>query len=66
MQEAGRDFKAGQVEATLNYLAAREPRPINYAFEPPPGVPRRSGQLVPQRVTIRDGRQILEKFVARY
>jgi hypothetical protein len=48
------------VRASLNYLAAREPRPVNYAYEPPAGVPRRSGVVAPQTVEISDGRQVLD------
>ena len=46
------------VEAELNYLQAREPRPVSYTFEPPPGVPWTVGEAAPRRVTIRDGRPL--------
>jgi hypothetical protein len=54
--------RPGGVRASLNYLAAREPRPINYAYEPPAGVPRRSGTVAPQTVEIGDGRQVLDSL----
>ncbi len=44
------------IEASLNYLESREPRPVNYAYDPPQGVPRRSGKILPRTVTIRNGR----------
>jgi len=31
------------VNARLNYLADATPKPVNYAYDPPAGVPRRSG-----------------------
>jgi hypothetical protein len=52
----------GGVRASLNYLAAREPRPINYAYEPLAGVPRRSGAVAPQTVEISDGRPVLDSL----
>jgi len=48
------------VEAPLNYSASSEPRPVNYAFEPPAGVPRRSGKVAPHSVTVRNGRQVAD------
>jgi hypothetical protein len=47
------------VNARLNYLAEATPKPVNYAYDPPAGVPRRSGKYVEQRVAIRNGREIL-------
>jgi hypothetical protein len=50
------------VNARLNYLAEATPKPVNYAYEPPAGVPRRSGKYVAQSVAIRNGRELLNKF----
>jgi hypothetical protein len=50
------------VNARLNYLAEATPKPVNYAYEPPAGVPRRSGKYVTQSVDIRNGREVLSKF----
>jgi hypothetical protein len=47
------------INASLNYLAEGSPKPINYAYDPPAGVPRRSGKYVPQTVVIRNGREVL-------
>jgi hypothetical protein len=44
------------VLASLNYLVANGERPVTYAHEPPPGVPRRSGVYREQDVTIRNAR----------
>ena len=50
------------VNARLNYLADATPKPVNYAYDPPAGVPSRSGKYVQQSVAIRDGREILGKL----
>jgi hypothetical protein len=47
------------VNTRLNYLAEATPRPVNYAYDPPAGVPRRSGKYVEQSVAIRNGREVL-------
>jgi hypothetical protein len=46
----------------LNFLAEATLKPVNYAYEPPAGVPSRSGKYVQQSVAIRDGRELLSKF----
>ncbi len=50
------------VNAQLNYLAEATPKPVNYAYDPPAGVPSRSGKYVRQSVAIRDGREVLSKL----
>jgi hypothetical protein len=50
------------VNARLAYLAEATPKPVNYAYDPPTGVPRRSGKYVEQSVVVRNGRGILNKF----
>jgi len=47
------------VNALLNYLAEATPKPVNYTYEPPAGVPRRTGKYLEQLVAIRDGREVL-------
>jgi hypothetical protein len=47
------------VNARLNYLAEATPKPVNYAYDPPSGVPRRSGKYVEQSVAIRNAREVL-------
>jgi hypothetical protein len=44
------------VEAELNDLRNTGQRPVNYTFEPPPGVPRNSGVVDTRRVRIRNAR----------
>jgi hypothetical protein len=53
---------ASVVSAQLNYLVPMAERPVNYNYEPPPGVPWRTGQYVPQTVPIVDGRTGGEPF----
>ena len=44
------------VQAELNYLRNNGKRPVNYTYEPPPGVLRNSGEVDTRRVTIRNAR----------
>ena len=53
---------ASVVTASLNYLVPTAERPVNYNYEPPPGVPWRTGQYVGQTVPIVDGRTSVEPF----
>jgi hypothetical protein len=50
------------VHAQLNYLAEATPKPVNYAYDPPAGVPRRSGKYLTQTVGIYNGREMLSKL----
>src|SRR4051812_29061741 len=45
------------IEAELNYLRDTGVRPVNYTFQPPPGIPQRSGELDVRRVRISDARR---------
>lgn len=46
------------VEAVLNYLIPMAEKPVNYTFDPPPGIPRQSGSYEGYKLPIRDGRSI--------
>src|SRR5260370_24679122 len=46
------------VRAVLNYTRNTGIRPVNYTFEPPPGVPRNSGEIDARTVTINDARRV--------
>jgi hypothetical protein len=50
------------VNARLIYLAEATPKPVNYAYDPPAGVPGRSGKYVAQSVAVRNGRELLSKL----
>ena len=44
------------VEAELNYIESTGEKPVVYQYEPPPGVPKRSGVYRPHRVTVSNAR----------
>src|SRR4051812_16373442 len=48
----------GAVQAPLNYLVPMVGKPVNYNYEPPAGVPRRTGEHRPITVTVHDMRPI--------
>src|SRR5271155_5963636 len=50
------------IRARLTYLAEATPKPVNYAYDPPAGVSRRSGKFVEQSVVVRNGREMLNKL----
>ncbi len=50
------------LNARLNYLAEATPKPINYAYDPPAAVPRRSGKYIERSVVVRNGREELSKL----
>lgn len=49
-----------QVVAELNYLKPMAERPRNYAYEPPPGIPRTNTENEPHRVAVHDLRPIAD------
>jgi hypothetical protein len=51
-------FAATDVEAVLNYTRENGIRPVNYTFDPPPGVPRSSGEIDARTVKIHDARKV--------
>ncbi len=46
------------VEANLNYLIPMAERPVNYTYEPPPGVPRHNGTYQAHKLPIYNARSI--------
>jgi len=48
------------VNGRLNYLAAATPKPVNFAYDPPAGVPRQSGKYVERSVVLHNGRDLLD------
>jgi len=50
------------VNARLNYLVNATPKPVNYTYDPPAGVPRSSGKHVSQDVAIRNARELLDEL----
>jgi hypothetical protein len=49
--------QASEVTAVLNYTRNTGVRPVNYTFDPPPGVPRSSGEIDARTVTIHNARR---------
>lgn len=49
---------ADEIEAPLNYLVPTDETPYSYTYEPPPGVPARTGEIDRRVVPIRNGRII--------
>jgi hypothetical protein len=49
---------ATDVLGVLNYTRNTGVRPVNYTFDPPPGVPRHSGEVDSRTVTIHDARRV--------
>jgi hypothetical protein len=58
--QAGGNQTSGAVEARLNYLAESSEKPVYYAYEPPAGTPRVTGQFVAQTVPVRNAREIVD------
>ena len=50
------------VSGVLNYLIPTGQKPVNYTFEPPPGVPYNSGSYESRSLPIHDGRAIAQQL----
>ena len=50
------------VNARLTYLAEATPKPVNYTYDPPAGVPRQSGKYAERSVAVRNGRGVLSEL----
>ena len=57
-----RNRSEDSVEALLNYIADSREKPVYYAYEPPPGTLRQTGQFASQSITIRNGRALLDEL----
>ena len=53
---------ASVVETSLNYIADATEKPVYYAYEPPAGVPRQTGQFAPRSVVVRNGRDVVDEL----
>src|SRR6266851_4435682 len=51
-----------RVEGILNYLAPMAEKPMNLAYDPPPGVARSNGVPEPHRMTIYDARPLVARL----
>ena len=54
--------KQDAVAGPLNYLAASSPKPVSYTYEPPPGVPWRSGVYEPRELVIANARPLIGRL----
>jgi hypothetical protein len=54
--------RISQVNAPLNYLVWTGERPVSYQYEPPPGVPARTGQYSAYTVPVHDGRALADRL----
>src|SRR5215469_2436015 len=50
------------VDGLVNYLEYTGERPVIYLYEPPPGVPIRSGNSVKHTIRVYDGRQVADRL----
>jgi hypothetical protein len=62
MEPAAHNEVPNLIDASLNYIAASSEKPVYYAYEPPPGVPRVSGRFVAQTMPIRNARTTPDEF----
>lgn len=51
-----------QVEAELHYLIPMSEKPVNYTYEPPPGIARHNGKYETRKLPIRNARQISQNL----
>jgi len=51
-----------RVEGILNYLAPMAEKPMNLAYDPPPGIARSTGVPEPHRMTIYDARPVAARL----
>ncbi len=56
------EMSTDHVEGLLNYLEFTGERPVIYLYEPPPGVPIRSGNSVKHTMRVYDGRQVADRL----
>jgi len=62
MEPAAQYQAPNLIDASLNYIAETSEKPVYYAFEPPPGVPRVSGRFVAQTTPIQNARGARDEF----
>jgi len=60
--ELGINGPLDRIEAPMNYLVDTGEKPVSYTYEPPPGVPARSGKIVKQTVPIVNGRPVVDQI----
>ncbi len=51
-------IEAAATQAPLYFLRPMDGRPVSYQYDPPPGIPKRTGEYDPHPITIRNARPI--------
>jgi hypothetical protein len=51
-------IQAAALEASLNFLRPMQGRPVSWQYDPPPGIPQRTGNYDAHAVTIRNARPL--------
>jgi hypothetical protein len=54
--------RSDQVKGLLDYLRDTGERPVVYLYEPPPGVPIRSGESIKHTMPVYDGREVADRL----
>jgi hypothetical protein len=60
--ESGISAGLERVEAPMNYLEDTGERPFSYTYEPPPGIPSRSGKFVKHTIGVINGRPVASRL----
>jgi hypothetical protein len=60
--EGGISAGLERIEAPMNYLVDTGEKPVSYTYEPPAGVPARTGKIVKQTIGIINGRPLVDKI----
>jgi hypothetical protein len=60
LHQEGQKAISNAVEASLNYITENSEKPVYYAYEPPPGIPRVTGQFAARTVPIRNARECVD------
>jgi len=58
--EAGQKEAWNAVEASLNYITETSAKPVHYAYEPPVGTPKFTGEFEAKTVPVRNAREVVE------
>jgi hypothetical protein len=51
-------LSTADVHPALHYLVPMAEKPVAYNYEPPPGIPQRTGEYAPHMLTVRDARTL--------
>lgn len=60
--EGGLSANLERIEAPMNYLVDTGEKPVSYTYEPPAGVPSRTGKIVKQTIGVINGRPVVDQL----